>query len=155
MTFDQALRLLVALEREDVAYVLIGSMAMAANAVVRATRDIDLMVSADEENIARLRTALQTLYDDPDIEQITADDLAGDYPAVQYWPPDANYSIDIISRLGTAFAYDDIEWHWIEVEGHRFKAATPDMLYRMKRDTLRGQDHADAAALKQRFGLDD
>lgn len=100
MTFDQALRLLVALECEDVAYVLIGSMAMAANGVVRATRDIDLMVAADNDNIARLRQALRTLYADPDIEQITADDLAGDYPAVQYWPPDANYSIDIISRLG-------------------------------------------------------
>lgn len=29
------------------------------------------------------------------------------------------------------------------------------MLYRMKRDTLRAQDHADAAALKRRFGLGD
>lgn len=29
------------------------------------------------------------------------------------------------------------------------------MLYRMKRDTLRAQDRADAAALKRRFGLDD
>jgi hypothetical protein len=59
MTFDQALRLLVALERQEVAYVLIGSMAMAANGVVRATRDIDLMVAADVDNIARLRRALR------------------------------------------------------------------------------------------------
>jgi hypothetical protein len=155
MTFDQALRLLVALEREDVAYVLIGSMAMAANAVVRATRDIALMVAADAENIARLRRALHGLYDDPAVEQISADDLAGDYPAVRYWPPDANYSIDLIAPLGTAFPFDDIDWQWVEVEGHRVKVATPAMLYRMKRDTLRSQDHADALAIKQRFGLVD
>ncbi|MBW3604879.1 MAG: hypothetical protein KY460_08210 [Actinobacteria bacterium] len=155
MTFDQALRLLAALEREGVAYVMIGSMAMAANAVVRATRDIDLMVAANDDNIARLRRALRTLYDDPDIDQIRADDLAGDYPAVQYWPPGENYSIDIISRLGSAFVYDDVEWHWVDIEGHRVKVATPAMLYRMKRDTLRAQDHADAAALKRRFGLGD
>lgn len=155
MTFDDALRLLMALERENVAYVLIGSMAMAANAVVRATRDIDLMVAAEPDNIARLRRALRSLYHDPEVDQITADDLAGDYPAVQYWPPDVNYSIDIIARLGTAFSYDNIEWQWVDIEGHHFKVATPDMLYRMKRDTVRGQDRADAAALKQRFGLDD
>ena len=65
-------------------------MAMAANAVVRATRDIDLMVAADADNIARLRRALWTVCDDPDIDQITAEDLAGAYPAVQYWPPDAS-----------------------------------------------------------------
>lgn len=137
MTFDEALRLLTALEREGVAYVLIGSMAMAANAVVRATRDIDLMVAADADNIARLRRALWTVCDDPDIDQITAEDLAGAYPAVQYWPPDANYSADIIARARYGVAYDDIEWHWVDVEGHRFKAATPSMLYCMKRDTLR------------------
>jgi hypothetical protein len=112
------------------------------------------MVAADVDNIARLRRALRGLYDDPDIEQISADDLAGDYPAVRYWPPDENYSVDLISRLGTAFAFDDIEWQWVDVEGHRVRVATPAMLYRMKRDTLRSQDHADAQVLKQRFGLE-
>jgi hypothetical protein len=38
MQFDEALRLLAAFERHDVAYVLVGSMAMAAQGVVRATR---------------------------------------------------------------------------------------------------------------------
>ena len=155
MTFDEALRLLAALEDEGVDYVLIGSMAMAANAVVRATRDIDLMVSPEADNVARLRRALHRVYDDADIDDITADDLAGEYPVLQYWPPDAAYSIDIIARLGTAFAFDDIEWHRVAVEDHVIKVATPAMLYRMKRDTIREQDHADAAALKRRFGLDD
>lgn len=93
------------------------------------------------------------MHDDPDIEQVTAEDLAGDHPAVQYWPPH-DYSIDIISRLGSSFAYDDIEWQWAEVEGHRFTVATPAMLYRMERDTLRAQDRADAPALLQRFNLE-
>jgi hypothetical protein len=34
-------------------------------------------------------------------------------------------------------------------------AVTPGMLYRMKRDTLRPKDKADAAALRQQFDLDE
>ena len=40
MTFPEALRLLESFERHGVAYVLVGSMAMAAQGLVRATRDI-------------------------------------------------------------------------------------------------------------------
>jgi hypothetical protein len=34
-------------------------------------------------------------------------------------------------------------------------AVTPRMLYRMKRDTVRPKDKADAAAIRQRFKLDE
>ena len=32
---------------------------------------------------------------------------------------------------------------------------TPEMLYRMKKDTVRAKDRQDAAALRERFGLRD
>jgi hypothetical protein len=35
------------------------------------------------------------------------------------------------------------------------KVATPDTLYRMKRDTVRLRDKADAQVLKEKFGLKD
>jgi hypothetical protein len=152
MVFDDAIALLAAMEREAVRYVMIGSMAMAANGLVRATRDVDFVVAPDEENIARLRVALRSVFDDPSIEEIDAGELAGAYPVVQYLPPGETYSVDIITRLGEAFAYDDIEWHWTEVEGLRIKVATPRMLYAMKRDTVREQDRLDARMLRERFG---
>ena len=34
-------------------------------------------------------------------------------------------------------------------------AVTPRMLYRMKRDTVRPKDAADAAAIRQRFRIDE
>ena len=46
--------------------------------IVRATRDLDVFVSADESNIARLRAALREVFADPEIEGISAADLAGD-----------------------------------------------------------------------------
>jgi hypothetical protein len=155
MTFDEAMRILAALDRHRVAYVLVGSMAMAAQGIVRATRDIDIFVSPDEGNIARLRGALADVFDDPSIEEITAADLAGDYPAVQYVPPQADYWIDILARLGEAIRYPDVECEIVRVEGVPIRVATPRMLYRMKRDTVRPQDRLDAQVLKERFQLED
>lgn len=155
MRLDQALTVLAAMERADVRYVLVGSMAMAANGLVRATRDIDFMVDDDPENVRRLREALRQVFDDPDLDQLEADDLAGSYPVVQYFPPGEDYSIDLIARLGQAFSYDDIEWDWLEVEGLRIRVATPRMLWRMKRDTVRGQDRIDAQMLAERFDVGD
>lgn len=48
----------------------------------------------DERNIERLRNALSSVFDDPDILQITAGDLGGDYPAVQYGPPGVDQQED-------------------------------------------------------------
>jgi len=57
MTFEEAKEILAALERERVRYVLVGSMAMAAQGLVRATRDIDFFVSPDPENVERIDAA--------------------------------------------------------------------------------------------------
>ena len=156
MDFDEAKSILAAFEREGVRYVLVGSMAMAAQGIVRATRDIDLFVSPDAENVARLRAALKRLYrDDPSIDEITAEDLAGSYPAVQYVPPDGSYSLDILARLGEAFRFEDLESEELVVEGVRLRVATPRTLYRMKKATLRPQDRFDAEAIRERFGLEE
>ncbi len=129
-------------------------MAMAAQGLIRATRDLDFFVSPTETNVERLRAALRSLYEnDPNVEQIVAADLAGDYPAIEYIPPEGNYSIDFLSRLGEAFRYDTIESEDIVLDGIRVHVATPGMLYRMKKDTVRPQDRLDAEILRQHFGL--
>ena len=55
--------------------------------------------------------------------------------------------------MGDAFAFDDLEWSAIDVEGVSARVATPETLYRLKRDTARPIDRADAAALREKFGL--
>jgi hypothetical protein len=155
MDFAQAMRVLGAFARHGVEYVLMGSMAMAAQGLVRATRDMDLFVAPDAANVERLKAALRELFADPSIDEIRAMDLAGEYPALQYVPPEGNYWIDILSRLGEAFRFADLEAEVIEVEGLRIRVATPRMLYRMKRDTVRPQDRLDAEMLKRRFGLEE
>ena len=134
---------------------LVGSMAMAAQGIVRATRDIDIFVSPDESNVTRLKAALMEVFHDPSIDSISSVDLAGDYPAIQYVPATADYWIDILARLGEAFRYPDVECEILNIEGVSVRVATARMLYRMKKDTVRPQDRVDAQVLKERFGLKD
>jgi hypothetical protein len=153
--FPQAMRVLRALERHGVEYVLVGSMAMAAQGLVRATRDMDIFVEPGEANVTRLKAALRELFDDPAVDGIRSDELAGEYPAVQYVPPEGDFWIDILARLGEAFRFADLESEIIEIEGLRIRVATPRTLYLMKKNTVRGQDRLDAEMLKERFGLED
>ncbi len=156
MNFDEAKRILAAFEREGVEYVLIGSMAMAAQGLIRATRDVDFFVSPEPENVDRLQRALKSVFeDDPNIDEITAADLGGDYPAIEYTPPHGRYSLDILSRLGDAWRFQDLESEVLVVDGVSIRVATPAQLYRMKKGTVRPQDRLDAEAIRERFGLDE
>ncbi len=155
MDFHAALAVLRALEDEGVEYALVGSMAMAAQGLVRATLDMDLFLAPTPDNVDRLKRALRKVFDDPCIDEIDVADLAGEYPAIRYVPPTAGVSIDLLARLGEAFSFADIETEMVDVAGVHVRVATPRMLVRMKRGTLRPLDHADAAALRARFQIED
>jgi predicted nucleotidyltransferase len=143
-----------ALGREGVEYVLVGAVALDVLGIGRLTQDIDLFVRPTEANVERLRRALRSVWDDASIDEIRAADLAGDYPVVQYGAPDGS-RVDILSRLGDAFAFDDLRSREHDYGGVRVVVATPETLYAMKRDTVRLQDKADAQRLRQKFGLKD
>ena len=153
--YDAIKRILAALEREAVRYVVFGAAALNFHGIARFTEDLDLFVAPDHDNVARLRRALHSVFDDPHIDDISADDLMGEYPAIQYIPPVGTFHLDILSRLGTAFQFDDLEGLRIPFEDLTISVASPWTLYRMKRDTVRLKDKADAELLKQRFGLGD
>jgi len=155
MDFDKVLEFFRALNDQRVGYVVFGAVALAAHGIVRATMDIDLFVDSTPDNVARLRRALQAVWDDPEIEQITAEDLGGDYPAIQYGPPGEEFTIDLLSRLGEAFRYHELESELVMLGEVPICVVTPRMLYEMKRDTVRLKDRADAEALKARFGFED
>jgi hypothetical protein len=155
MEYEDAKRILGALQAHGVEYVLVGSMAMATWGVTRATQDMDIFVLPEPDNVERLKAALRSVFEDPSIDEISAKDLAGPYPAIKYVPPAGDFSLDILARLGEAFAYRDLEWEELEVDGVVIRTATPAMLYRMKRDTVRPQDRLDAAELKRRYDLEE
>jgi len=155
MDFERFLDLLKALTREGVDYVLVGGVALNLHGIVRATEDVDLFIRPTEDNVERLRRALRSLWDDPEIAQISARELAGEFPTIRYGPPDDPMVIDLLAALGSAFTFDDLEAQTVLVEGVPVRIATPATLYRMKKDTVRPIDRADAAALREKFQLGD
>ena len=154
MDFEKVLAFFRALRDAGVAYVLVGAVGMTVHGIVRATQDIDVFVRPDDDNIARLREALSRVFpEDGSIQQITAQDLVGDYPVIRYNSPDGSLQVDILSRLGQAFAFEDLRSQERYYEGVAVCVATPETLYQMKRNTVRLQDRADAEKLKEVFGL--
>jgi len=153
--YDVIKRVLAALERHGVRYVVFGAAALNFHGLARFTEDLDLFIEPDSRNIERLKAALSSVFDDPQIDQISADDLLGEYPAVQYVPPEGAFHIDVLTRLGDAFAYADLDAQRMPFDEITISVASPATLYRMKRDTVRLKDKADAELLRRRFGLKD
>lgn len=149
MEFSRFLDVVRAFEHAKVEYVLVGGVAVNLHGILRATEAIDFFVRPEPANVERLKSALRSLWDDPEIDEISA----GAYPTLRYGPPGDDFVIDILTRLGTAFRFEDLEVETMTIEGVGVRVATPGTLVRMKRRTLRPIDQADAVALAKMFGI--
>lgn len=155
MDYEINRKVLAALEQEKVRYAVFGGVALNLHGLGRATEDIDLFVAPDADNIARLRAALDSVFHDPEIEEITAEDLLGEYPAIQYNPPAEGFHLDILTRLGEVYTFANLETQRLVFDDFEITVVTPRMLYRMKKDTVRPKDWDDAALLRRRFKIED
>lgn len=155
MELSKILQVIDAMNREGVAYVTFGAIALAAHGIVRATEAADFFIAPTRENIDKLKRALRSVWDDPFIDDISADDLLGDYPAVRYCPPDDDLTFDFLTRLGEVYRYEELEAVTAQLDGIPLRVVTPRTLYEMKRDTVRGKDRIDADMLRRKFDFGD
>ena len=154
MDYEIIKRLLAALESRGVKYAVFGAVALNLHGLARATEDVDIFVAPETANIDRLKMALRDVFDDPEIEHITAHDLLGEYPAVQYSPPEGAFHIDILTRIGDAFTFSDLELERVPYQDLTVSVVSPRTLYKMKKDTVRPQDRLDADVVRRRFNLE-
>lgn len=155
MEYDPTRRVLEALEREGVRYAIFGAVALNLHGLARATEDLDIFIAPETDNVRRLRRALQSVFDDPHIQEIRAEDLVGDYPAIQYVPPEGGFHVDILTRLGEAFSFFDLDVQRVTFEGLEVSVVAPRTLYEMKKETVRPRDRGDAERLRLRFGFEE
>jgi hypothetical protein len=151
-------RLVAALEARGVRYAIVGAVAMNLHGLVRATEIIDFFIAPEAANVDSLKAALKDVFDDPDVEEISTAELIGEYPSVRYTPPEQTFYLDILTRLGEAFTFADLETERKPIGSELATVVTPETLYRMKRvraprDTVRLKDKADAEMLRRRFGI--
>ena len=129
--------MLRAFEQLGLECVLIGAAAISIHGAVRATESLDLFIRATAENVERLKRAFGKVYDDdPRIDEISATDLLGDYPAVRYYPPTGGLYFDVMIRLGQAESFENVESMVKEVDGIHVTLATPQALFELKRDAV-------------------
>ncbi|MHB8798607.1 MAG: hypothetical protein ACYDBY_09125 [Thermoanaerobaculia bacterium] len=136
-------------------YLVFGGVAMNLHGLPRFTEALDVFVDPTRENVEAVKRALRRVYDDPNIDEISADELVGDYPAVQYVPPEGDFHVDILTRLGEAFRFEDLEPDETTLEGVRVRLVSPRTLFRMKRDTVRPKDRLDADSLRAKYGFEE
>jgi hypothetical protein len=151
---DLLLKLVKAMNREEVEYITFGAMAMWTHGIVRVTEDADFFIAPTPENIERLKRALRSVWNDPHIDEISTEELIGDYPSVRYGPPDTDLYMDFLTRLGEVYSFDNLESQMSEIEGVPIRVVTPRQLFEMKRDTVRPKDRGDAEALRRKFALE-
>lgn len=151
MDFGKVMTLIRAMNEEGVDYITFGAVALNFHGVVRATTDADFFIRADRDNIERLKRSLRRVWDDPFIDDISADDLLGDYPSVAYGPPDDSFSMDFLTRLGEVYSYENLPWEIIDYEDIPIRVVTAATLYEMKMNTARPKDKVDAARLLELY----
>jgi hypothetical protein len=145
--FRDFMQVLEAFWKQEVDYILIGGVAVIFYGLQRLTRDIDIFIKMDIKNIEQLRKALYMVYEDSSIEEITFNEL-NNYPVIRYGTPNGFY-IDIISRLGEVATYEELKYEVIDCQGIKIRVATPETLYKLKKDTVRHKDRGDAIFLKE------
>lgn len=145
--FEQFIRVLKALEDFQVEYVLIGGVAVILHGLDRLTSDIDIFIQNETENINRLKQALNSIFNDPSIEEISKK-ILDDYSVIRYGTT-SDFNIDIIDRIGELFKYSDLEFEIINNSGVKIRVATAETLFKLKKDTIRLNDQADAFFLME------
>jgi hypothetical protein len=135
---EDLVRICRALNEARARYVLIGGFAVIAHGATRFTKDIDLLIDDDPQNVAKVKRALGVLADnaaadvrDTDIREYSVVRVADEV------------LIDLMGRA-CGLAYEDVaadaEVHTIE--GVPIPIASPATLIRTK-DTYRPQDAID------------
>jgi len=70
-----------------------------------------------------------------------------EFAVIRFGATDEFY-IDIMARLGEVAVFEDLDFEILLHHGIKIRIATPETLYKLKKDTLRQKDKFDAAYLK-------
>jgi hypothetical protein len=141
---EDLVRICRALNDEGALYLLIGGFAVIAHGGSRTTKDIDLLVDASPENVARLKRALRILEDHA-IDEVADTDIAR-YTVVRVAD---EIVIDLMAKAcGIDYREAAQDSERVTVGGVSIPLASPETLIRTK-NTVRPSDAADRRYLEE------
>lgn len=136
--------LLVGLAKAGVDFITVGGMACAFNGYVRATEDVDILVSREPENIRKLITFLSS-YGEGFGKELNEKDFSDEEGAVRVIE---EFPIDIFVVMGGRH-YEDLQKsvRTVEIEGSAIPYLDRDGLIELKQGSVREKDRLDVLHL--------
>ncbi len=137
-------RICRALNDAGARYILIGGFAVIAHGGARTTKDIDLLIDAATENVARVKRALRVLEDHA-VDEVEETDVAR-YTVVRV----ADEIVVDLMALACGVDYDAAanDRRTLTIDGVEIPVASPATLIRTK-NTMRPSDAADRRYLEE------
>lgn len=146
---ENYLEILHSFEENEVEYILIGGLAVILHGMPRFTLDMDVFLKDSKENINNLKKALKSIFpEDQSINELSAEEFER-YSVIRYGPPEGDFYIDFITRIGEAFRFEDLEYEIREINDFKLRVATVKTLIKMKKNTIREKDKMDVLFLEQ------
>jgi hypothetical protein len=142
-------KLLVLLADGEVAFVLVGGVAVTLHGYVRLTEDVDVLIERTPENIDRLLTILGD-YGEGFARELSPEDFSDEEGAIRIVEESEMSQIDIFTRIsGRLYSELASDAETLELKGRRILFASKNALLRLKRDSVREKDQLDVAALER------
>ncbi len=139
-------KLLVLLVRSDVRFITVGGFACAFNGFVRGTEDLDLVIDASRENLARLLNALQG-YGEGHARELKIEDFADEEGAIRLVEA---FPLDMFVRI-SGLTYDDLkpDIRYADIDDARVPYLHRTRLIEIKAHSLREIDRLDVIQLRK------
>ncbi len=147
--FNKFIELVNVLNKNNVDYIIIGGLAINLHGFARNTEDIDIFIKPTKQNVKRFRESLLDVFNDNDINEITVEELSK-YPIIRYGT-EYGFSIDVITKIGEKFLFNDLSYIVKIIEGTEIKYADLETLYKLKEKTYRVIDQLDLKFIKYKL----
>lgn len=136
---------LAALVRAEVRFLVVGGVACVLNGHVRTTEDVDLLVDAEPENVARLLGALATLGEGH-ARELGVEDFTDEEGAIRLVE---DFPIDLFTRMGGRRYADLLRYRKVFPGDVPIPYVDAEGLISLKSGSRRPKDQNDVAALQR------
>ena len=147
--FNKFIELVNVLNKNNVDYIIIGGLAINLHGFARNTEDIDIFINPTKQNVERFRESLLEVFNDNDINEIKLGELIK-YPVIRYGT-EYGFSIDVITKIGEKFLFNDLSYIVKIIDGTEIKYADLETLYKLKEKTYREIDQLDLKFIKYKL----
>jgi hypothetical protein len=138
-------KLLAALTRAEVRYLVVGGVACVLNGFVRTTEDVDLLVDPDPENVRKLLGALSG-FGEGHARELRVEDFSDEEGAVRLIE---DFPVDIFTRMGGRHYSDMLQYRALRQGEPSIPYVNAEGLILLKSASPRPQDRIDVEALRR------